>query len=41
MAMLIVAIMTSPSAAVDFDTITTVILVVLAAVAGWFLWRRK
>lgn len=41
MAMLIVVVTTSPPAAVDFDTIATVILVVLAAGVGWFLWRRK
>ena len=25
----------------DFETISTVMLVVLAAGVGWFLWRRK
>jgi hypothetical protein len=25
----------------DLDTIVTVMLVVLAAGVGWFLWRRK
>jgi LPXTG-motif cell wall-anchored protein len=25
----------------DGDTITTLMLVVLAAGVGWFLWRRK
>jgi len=26
---------------VDLDTITTLMLPVLAAGVGWFLWRRK
>ena len=25
----------------DLDTLTTILLVVLAAGVGWFLWRRK
>jgi len=42
MAMLmIVVVIPSPSAPVDFDTIATIMLVVLAAGVGWFLWRRK
>ena len=25
----------------DFDTVATLMLVVVAAGVGWFLWRRK
>jgi hypothetical protein len=25
----------------DLDTLTTILLVVLAAAMGWFLWRRS
>ena len=25
----------------DLDTVTTILLVVLAAAMGWFLWRRS
>jgi hypothetical protein len=37
--LVIVPSLTPPAA--DFETISTVMLVVLAAGVGWFLWRRK
>ena len=38
----LVVVMLGPTAPVaDVDTVATIILVVLAASIGWFLWRRK
>jgi hypothetical protein len=37
----IIVVMMAPIASVeDLDTLTTLLLVVLAAGVGWFLWRR-
>jgi hypothetical protein len=38
----LIVVMLGPSAPVaDIDTGTTLMLLVLAAGVGWFLWRRK
>jgi hypothetical protein len=38
---LLVAVPSLIAPTADFETIPTVVLVLLAAGVGWFLWRRK